>query len=669
MALRDRWTTAVTCVVLVVSAGALRLLVHPGADLDRRSQELLGRAPRLDAYWYTRPAIDRSRGLTVDDAARPFDRPLVSAWNRGFFVTLGAGDRTVALPALVAGSLVVGLTFLLGRLGGFPLGVAALAGAFACTSWVVVLHDSEPLVYSVVNLGLLGAVAVWLGGVRRPLLYAIGWLLFLSVAVLGKETVLLAAPGLAIAQVRSRGPSVRGQTVAALVMVAAALALGVVAALAAPSLASDFLAKWHARLDPGAVLSPARWLALLAGLPAVFSVVGLVPALAVLVICGGTAVLLERTPAAPDRGAVFRRLILWWLIGGAVAAGVLAYRPTRYLLGLAPAAFLLAAYGAAVLAGAVEAPVRRWPRTAAAVLFLAWWSGLATVAAFALPAVPPGRVAAWLALPAVRLAVSAFFAVLIAARQAESLAASGRISPAPRYAIALAVLVFASDAQGLARRFLEPTFEDLRARDAFEAIVGPGARVQGYAAHYLALDPRYRVTVDFEIRPDEVVRNSTGSTHIATLWVPELAYVERMLAERGTTLQHVADVVVSHERYRIYRRGDAESRGYTLTPFERARQLEGTDAGGAAQAFARLAEAPEAAPVVLTWAGRAIGRVDAAAGEELLQRCLANVPQEPVALLHLAEIALRRGETARAVALRAEAARLLPHELILGLGS
>ena len=247
--------------------------------------------------------------------------------------------------------------------------------------------------------------------------------------------------------------------------------------------------------------------------------------------------------------------------------------------------------------------------------------------------------------------------------------ARGHLPAAPRWAVALVAFVFVTDARGFRDHCRPVRFDDVAARRTFETVVGEGALVQGYAAHYLALDRRYRVAFDFGVRPASLLENRSGSTHLATLWVPELDYVERQMAAAGAGIGRVADVVIGRERYRIYRLPQAERLGYRLTAFETARLAEDSgDRERAAAAYRTLIAAGAADPQVLAAAGAAIARVAPAEGLALLERASAAAPRNGVIHLLYAGAAADAGGHAMAGPLLARAAALLPHELVLGFG-
>ena len=92
-----RLATAVGLVALAAAAAGLRLLAAPGADLDATAREMLGRAPRLDAYWYPRAALDRTRGNPQEDVPTTFDRPLYTWYCRAVFAAAGASKKAAGL--------------------------------------------------------------------------------------------------------------------------------------------------------------------------------------------------------------------------------------------------------------------------------------------------------------------------------------------------------------------------------------------------------------------------------------------------------------------------------------------------------------------------------------------------------------------------------------------
>jgi hypothetical protein len=657
-------------VAVTVGAFLLRFLAAPGSDLDPAAQRLLGRSPRLDAYWYTRTAIDLARGDLPAPMPRQFDRPVYTAYCHAVYALVGTSDNALPVPAMLAGAATVGLIFLVGLKGGFSPTVAGLAALFAATDWIAVLHDREPLIYSTVNVGLLLAVLLWLLGLARPTLFAAGWAT-LAVTVAGlKETALLALPGFVAGQIVAAG-SPRRRRVVVLVGSAAAAAAALAAWVLAPDAARAFLHKLSARSVLPSLSFPRGWIAAFADLPQSLAVVGRFPAVGVLAFVGLVAVLLEGKTETLTRDAVFRRFLAAWLLGGALIVAGFAYRPTRYLLCLFPPAFLLAAHGAAVLAGRVSAPVRRGHRWTTVILFLAWWLGLAALWSFVQPLLPQavlGWLPAALATAPGRFAGAAFAAALIAAYQGPTLSARARVRPAARYAVALVVFVFLTDGRNLYAQLSAPTYNDQAAQQSFAAIVGPGARVQGYAAYYLAVARGRRPVFDFSLRPQDLAANPSRSTHIVTLWIPELDYVERLMAERHAPLAVVADLVIEHERYRVYRRFDAAASGYRLTPFERARELESDDTTGAAAAYREIVAGGHADPAVLAYAGAAIARVAPVEGRRLLEKAVVLAPGYAIAYLKLADLLDGEGDRWQANAWRTEGAALLPHELILGFG-
>lgn len=672
-----------TFAAIVGLALAARFAARPGTDIEPHVQPIVGRAPRLDAYWYTRTAIDAARGEPPLDrraggAPEKFDRPIYTAFCRAVYAVFGATPATVALPAILAGALSAGLVFAVGRRGGFALGTAALAGIFAATSWVAVVHDREPLIYSTVTLLLLAGVLVWLGGFARPWLFGVGWAVIAATALAAKETVLLAAPALGLAQVAAADAAPRRK----LALVGGLIAAGAVGAAAvwllAPGLAGDFMGKITSRMVVEEALRPEALVATIGDLPRIVPLLSRIPAIGFLALAGAVAVALEGRAPAGDRAALFRRFLLFWLAIGCLLVSLFYYRPARYVLCLFPAAFLLAAHGAAVLAGFVPSPVRRGRRAAAAILFFGWWLGLSTLYWLCWLELSTSSAASWLpplggALH-VRLAITAFAAALLAGWQAARVTAEARLParealiPPWCYALVATGFVFLSDGRGLAALGRPRQQDDLFARRSFEVVVGPGARVRGYAAHYLAFEPGRRALFDFELTPSDIRANDEGATHLATLWIGELRYVERLLAATGAPLHVVADVVIGRERYRIYRLPDAERRGYVLTPFEQARALE--EAGKheeAARAFRALCAGPQPDPIVLAYGGAAIARVAPEEGLALLARAIRAAPRYGPAHLFAAEALARQGRGAESSAARAQAAMLLPGEMVLPL--
>ncbi|MFH1176506.1 MAG: hypothetical protein V1750_03790 [Acidobacteriota bacterium] len=670
--MKPRLLAAGAFVALTLAALGVRLAASPGADLSPPVKRLLGRAPRLDAYWYTRKAVVGTRGAPDERTPATFDRPAYTALCRAVFTATGATERTVALPAIAAAALTVGLLFLAGLRGGLPPGAAALGGLFAATNWIAVVHDREPLIYSTVNLAILLAVLAWAAGLRRPAFFAVGWALLALAVLTLKETALLVAPGLAAAQLAA-APTPRSRRRIALVSFVAAGA----AALAIWGLAREVALAMLSKLETRTILPdlsfPGGWVATLGDLPQTLAVLGQIPAIALLALVGTAAIALEGRQPAGDGAAVFRRLLVFWLVAGCLIVAGFAYRPTRYVLCLFPPALLLAAHGGVVLGGWMRSPVACSRTRALAVLFASWWLALAALYAWLLPIAPEWLRVAFppfaFATP-FRLGVAAFGAALLAAFQASSFTERGCFPPARRYALALIFFVFLTDARNLQATLAHPTFNDRAARGTFAAIVGPGARVQGYGAAYVALAPGREVSFDFRVSASELLANESRSSHLVTLWVPELAYVEGLLAAAGAPLHEVADVVISHERYRIFRRHNAVARGYMLTAFEAARDAEQAgSAAAAARTFRELLTSqPAADPVILAYAGHAISRVDPAEGEEILARALRAAPQSPFPYLKLAELAAEQGQPERAASFRAAAATLLPHEIIAGLG-
>jgi hypothetical protein len=307
--------------------------------------------------------------------------------------------------------------------------------------------------------------------------------------------------------------------------------------------------------------------------------------------------------------------------------------------------------------------LRRVPR--AVVLAVVWWLGIASLLAWIGGTLPPVR---W--ETPVRLGVAAALAVFAALTQSASLDRSPHLPVARRWAAALVAFVLVTDVRGFLAHFRPVIRDDLAARRTFAACVGLGARVQGYAAHYLALAPAYRVAFDFTLRPDALAADTAAATHLATLWVPELALVERQMQGAGTPLHRVVDVVIARERYRVYRLPGAERLGYSLTPFERARIAEERgDNAGAALLFSELVASGAGDPAVLAHAGAAIARVDANAGFALLARAGADAPRNGVIVTLAAAAARAAGAPDLAASLLARAAALLPHELTAGFGA
>jgi len=663
---------AAAVLVVVAGAAAVRLWSPPGADLDSSVQETLGRAPRLDAYWYTRAAVDAARGEPRAAVPETFDRPLYTAWCRAVFAASGTSEAAVALPSIAAAALSAGLLVLVGLACG--LGRAALlTGVFAATSWIAVLHDREPLVYATVNLAFLAAFLAWTRAIRRPRWLPAAWAAVASVVVSGKETVLLAVPALLAGHVLLARGSAREKARAAAVAAAAVAAASLLAWWLLPDLAAAAAHKVAARSSLLDLPFPSGWVIALGDLPRTLAAIGKVPALAVLAAVGIVAVALEGRPPERDEELVLRRVLALWLLTGCLVVAGFSYRPTRYVLGLSAPAFLLAAHGARVLWGSFASPVRLGAAARAAVLGLAWWLGFAALYAWVvdlLPASTRAGVPPLLLTPAFRLGAAAALATATALAQAAALGTRDVLRAAPRWAVALVAFVLVSDARALAEHCRPVRFDDLAARRSFEAVVGPGARVRGYAAHYLAFAPRYRVTFDFDVRPASLLGDRLGSTHLATLWIPELDYVEREMAAAGSPLHRVVDVVVGRERYRVYRLPQAESLGYRLTAFEAARALEdGGEVAGAAAAYRALVAAGASDPVVLAAAGAAISRVAPAEGLPLLERAATAAPRNGVVHLVFADAAVAAGAPALAPALLSRAAALLPHELVLGLGA
>ena len=498
-------------------------------------------------------------------------------------------------------------------------GAAWLAGAFAATNWIAVLHDREPLVYSTVNLAFLLVFLAWARGLRRPRWFAVAWIGVAAVAVGGKETVLLAVPALVVGHLLHGRRSPAARAAAAAAALAALVAATALAWLVAPTLVASFAHKVAARFALPDVPFPAGWVVALGDLPATLAVVGRIPAIAVLAAVGIVAIVLEGKRDEPDPGQLLRRVLALWLVVGCVVVAGFSYRPTRYVLGLFAPAFLLAAHGVRVLwtGAAAGARLRPWPRTLA--LGAVWWLAYASLYAWLADALPVALRDAMPALmwsPPVRLGVAAALAAFTALQQGAALAASGRVPQSRRWAVALAAFVLVTDARGFLAHCRPVTRWDVAARRSFEACVGPGARVQGYAAHYLAFAPAYRVLFDFAVRPAALKENVGGGTHLATLWIPELAYVERQMAAAGAPLHRVADVVVGSERYRVYRLSDAEARGYRADAVRAGAPARGErrHRGGRRTSIASVAADDDADATVLAYAGAGIARVAAGDG-------------------------------------------------------
>lgn len=670
--LRRRLRTALALAALAMTAAAVRMAAAPGADLDTAAREMLGRAPRLDGYWYTRKAVDRARGIDPGAVPVTFDRPLYTLYCRAVFALTGTGEGAIAAPSIAAAALASAALVLVGRACGLG-GAAWLAGAFAATNWIAVLHDREPLVYATVNLAFLLVFLVWARGLRRPRWFAVAWLGVAAVAVGGKETVLLAVPALVVGHLLHGRRSPAARAAAAAGALAALVAATALAWLVAPTLVASFAHKVAARFALPDVPFPAGWVVALGDLPATIAVVGRIPAIAVLAAVGIVAIVLEGKRDEPDPGQLLRRVLALWLVVGCVVVAGFSYRPTRYVLGLFAPAFLLAAHGVRVLwtGAAAGARLRPWSRTLA--LGAMWWLAYASLYAWladALPVAVRNAMPALMWSPPVRLGIAAALAAFTALQQGAALAASGRVPQSRRWAAALAAFVLVTDARGFLAHCRPVTRWDVAARRSFESCVGPGARVQGYAAHYLAFAPAYRVHFDFAVRPAALKENVGGGTHLATLWIPELAYVERQMAAAGAPLHRVADVVVGSERYRVYRLSGAEARGYLLTPFERARLLEENGEVEAAAALYRELAADDAAdPTVLAYAGAGLARVAAGDGWALLARASAQAPRNGVILSLAAESAARAGAGDLSGSLLARAGPLLPHELVVGFGA
>lgn len=646
-----RGVAAALFAAIFAVALALRLASGPGADVPTFFRDVMGRAPRLDAYWYTRAAVERTRGDPRGEqvAAAKFDRPLYTALCRAVFAVSGISPRDLALPSILSGALGAALVFALGRAGGLRPGAAVLAGLFAATSWPLLLHDREPLVYSMANAAALGAILVWTVGIGRPALQALAWVLLIAVAGGTKETVLLAAPGLAIAQ-WSLAPNPRARRITALVLVLGGLAIAAASFLFARRFAEELTWKVATRTAVFDLPFPGGFTAALAEIGKVLGLVSKTPGLGALVFVGAAATLLEGAPGPEDRPLAFRRMLVAWLGAGALVAILFSYRPARYLLVLLPPAFLLAAHGAAVLAGLAASPVRRGPRACALIVFAALWLFIAE----AILTVSYTFYASFSTLPAAlrstpaRLGVAALAAAWIAAGVGPAAAHARRLGRARILAAFLVLFAFAADLFVLSKTVREERHVDLAARHAFEQMVGRGARVKGYAAHYLAFDSRYTPIIDFEQRPQSFQANHRRMTHTATFWVPELRYVEKLMEAEGTPLAVVADLWFCEGRYRVYRLPDAEAHGYVLTPFERARAAEA--AGRLAEAVAlyrALAAAPGTDPIVLAYAGAAIGRVAPDEGERLVRAALALAPWDPGARRALYDLA-QKGDRAAA---------------------
>ena len=659
-------------IALAGAAMGLLIAVSPGADLDPTVQEILGRAPRLDAYWYTRAAVETTRGAHSVGMSDAFDRPLYTLFCRALFSITGISERTLPLPAIIAAAIGVALLVLIGDEGGIG-GAALLAGAFAATNWLAVVHDREPLIYSTVNLAFLLSLLVWVRGMRSRRWLVVAWAGIAATAAWGKETVLLAVPALLAGHVLLVGGTRRQRIRAAGVIAAAVAGAGALAWLVAPDLAHELLRKVSTRASFADMPFPSGWVIALGDLPKTLAVIGRIPAIAALAAIGTAAVLLEGDSGSPDRAQVFRRVLVVWLVLGCVIVAGFSYRPTRYVLGLFAPTFLLAAHAVRVLWGGTPSPVRGGPVARTVVLCVIWWIGLASLFSWLLALLPEAArhllpAAVW--LPAVRLGVSAAAATAIAIGQAETLGERGVIPPARRYAVALAAFVFLTDGRAL-WAYTHPTrFDDLAARRSFEEMVGPGARVMGYAAHYLAFNPRYRVALDFRLSPEALAENVTASTHLATLWVPELAYVERLLEAAGSPMHRVADVQIGRERYRVYRLAHAEERGYALTTFERAQLcVDAGDLAGAESEYRKLLDAGASDPLILAAAGETLARISPVEGQALLERARAAAPRNGLVLLLGADAAASSGRHLEARSLRARAAALLPHELVLGFGT
>jgi hypothetical protein len=665
------WPRLLAPVAVAAMALAIRLAAAPGADLDATLQEILGRAPRLDAYWYTRAAVDAARGEPAPGVSRTFDRPLYTLACRATYAVAGATERTLPLPAILAGALGAGVLVVIGWEGGLG-GAAVLAGVFAATNWLAVAHDREPLVYSTVNLAFLLSLLAWVRGLRSPRWLAVGWAGIGATAVWGKETVLLAVPALLLGHLMLAGGTRRSRLRAAAVLAGASALAAAAAWLAAPGACGELVQKVAARAAFSDIRFPGGWVLALGDLPKTLAVLGRIPAIAALAAIGIAAVLLEGRNETGDSGHAFRRVLVVWLVLGCAIVAGFSYRPTRYVLGLFAPAFLLAAHAVRVLWGGVPSPVRAGPAARVALLGVTWWVGLAALYSWLAALLPdPVRhvLPAVLWAPAFRLGVSAAAATAIALGQAASLGERGRFGPSRRYAAALAAFVLLTDARAFRAHLFPARFDDVAARRSFEAAVGPGARVMGYAAHFLAFDARYRVAQEFRVDPASLLANPTGSTHLATLWVPELDYVERLMAAAGAPLHRITDVVIGRERYRVYRLAGAEARGYAPTAFERARLREDAgDVAGADEAYRRVVAAGASDPLVLAAAGAALTALAPDEGRALLVRARDAAPRNGLVWLLDADAAAAAGRTAEALSLRARAAALLPHELVIGFG-
>src|SRR5204862_7022594 len=83
---------------IFLTALVVRLAAGPGTDVPPFLRDFMGRATRLDAYWYTRSAVEATRGDTRTRMPAKFDRPVYTALCRAVFAVGGVSPRGLALP-------------------------------------------------------------------------------------------------------------------------------------------------------------------------------------------------------------------------------------------------------------------------------------------------------------------------------------------------------------------------------------------------------------------------------------------------------------------------------------------------------------------------------------------------------------------------------------------
>jgi hypothetical protein len=669
--------------VLLLAIGT-RLWQPAGLDLPVAAESTLGRAPRVDAYWYVRPSIDIVRGIETDPPAPGFaNRPLYRWWCAPFYWAAGTGVEALRLPSIVAAALACVLVVLLGRAAGLSLAWAAVAGALGAVGWLLTIHDREPLVYATLNAAMCAAALAWTrglprngeatvragdggggaparGGTSRQLWLTAGWCMAIAAAALLKETAAILLPAFAFAHAESLVGGER-RRLHLVVFGAVAALVGLVLVLF-PEQWADVGDKLLKRSHLGALDTPGEWIDAFAELALRHPLSTASPVAWAAGFLGLAMVVLGGRPRDGDRAARVRRMLAVWCGLGAVAASLMHYRPARYTLLLVPPALVLAAYALAVLRGSIRCRVQV-PRGRAPVYVGLLCLMLATAALLALerltgawgPVLP-----SWLPQRALRLGVAAALATLGGVTLARWLLRRGTWPAWPRLALVLVAVTVGMELYAQKSMASLRLDTDLRGRRSFEEVVGPGARVGGYGAHWFCLSEERTPAFRMRFSESRILENPGGLTHWVTFWVPELAYTERLAALAGRPLELVCDLPLTNEMWRVYRLAGAEESGYQLTPFERARRLE--DRGRKEEARAAyLALVGEAVgrPGLQVPLAEALGRLDPAGGLRLLQKAVSGARQNDWNALRNAAALLRRiGRDESAAKLERRASRI-----------